>query len=126
MPDMVFSFTSTTTHSDPRLVACEPGLDWYTSAAHIAAGPFFPPSPALTVVVQNSVPVARMGSATTSQQFIRQIAAALGVTAFVLAATVGRFRLGLLSMIAVRAGTFPCVFALPSHRLHDAPQLHVK
>ena len=27
-------------------------------------------SPALTVVVQNSVPVARMGSATTSQQLI--------------------------------------------------------
>jgi hypothetical protein len=53
-------------------------------------------SPALTVVVQNSIPVARMGSATTSQQFIRQIGAALGVSAFVLAATVRGFRLGLL------------------------------
>ena len=53
-------------------------------------------SPALTVVVQNSVPVARMGSATTSQQFIRQISAALAVSSFVLAATVGGFRLGLL------------------------------
>jgi len=52
-------------------------------------------------VVQNSIPVARMGSATTSQQFIRQIGAALGVSAFVLAATVGGFRLGLLLMIAV-------------------------
>ena len=56
-------------------------------------------SPALTVVVQNSVPVARMGSATTSQQFVRQIGAALGVSAFVLAATVGGFRLGLLLMV---------------------------
>jgi hypothetical protein len=41
-----------------------------------------------------------MGSATTSQQFIRQIGAALGVSAFVLAATVGGFRVGLLLMIA--------------------------
>ena len=79
-------------------------------------------SPALTVVVQNSVPVARMGSATTSQQFIRQIGAALGVSAFVLAATVGGFRLGLLLMIAVSAGTFACVLALPAHSLHDVDQ----
>jgi hypothetical protein len=82
-------------------------------------------SPALTVVVQNSVPVARMGSATTSQQFIRQIGAALGVSAFVLAATVGGFRLGLLLMIAVSAGTFACVLALPAHSLHDAHQIDV-
>ena len=80
-------------------------------------------SPALTVVVQNSVPVARMGSATTSQQFIRQIGAALGVSAFVLAATVGGFRLGLLLMIAVSAGTFACVLALPAHSLHGAHQI---
>jgi hypothetical protein len=80
-------------------------------------------SPALTVVVQNSVPVARMGSATTSQQFIRQIGAALGISAFVLAATVGGFRLGLLLMIIVSAGTFACVLALPPHSLHDAHQI---
>ena len=56
-----------------------------------------------------------------SQQFIRQIGAALGVSAFVLAATVGGFRLGLLlMMIAVSAGTFACVLALPAHSLHDA------
>jgi MFS family permease len=77
-------------------------------------------SPALTVVVQNSVPVTRMGSATTSQQFIRQVGAALGVSAFVLAATVGGFRTGLLLMIAVSAGTFACVLALPAHSLHHA------
>jgi len=63
------------------------------------------------------------GSATTSQQFIRQIGAALGVSAFVLAATVGGFRLGLLLMIAVSAGTFACVLALPAHSLHDAHQI---
>ena len=42
---------------------------------------------------RNSVPVARMGSATTSQHFIRQMGAALGVSPFVLSATVGGFRL---------------------------------
>ena len=101
-------------------------------------------SPALTVVVQNSVPVARMGSATTSQPidhsrsrarasnlaaprpcrgsppapFVRQVGAALGVSAFVLAATVGGFRVALLVMIAVSAGTFACILALPAHSLH--------
>jgi hypothetical protein len=57
------------------------------------------------------------------QQFIRQIGAALGVSTFVLAATVGGFRLGLLLMIAVSAGTFACVLALPAHSLHDAHQI---
>jgi hypothetical protein len=75
------------------------------------------------VVVQNSVRVARMGSATTSQQFVRQVGAALGVSAFVLAATVGGFRMGLLVMIAVSAGTFACILALPPHSLHDAREV---
>jgi hypothetical protein len=57
------------------------------------------------------------------QQFIRQIGAALGISAFVLAATVGGFRLGLLLMIAVSAGTFACVLALPAHSLHEAHQI---
>jgi hypothetical protein len=56
------------------------------------------------------------------QQFIRQVGAALGVSTFVLAATVGGFRLGLLPMIAVSSGTFACVLALPAHSLHDASQ----
>jgi hypothetical protein len=51
-----------------------------------------------------------MGSATTSPQFIRQVGAALGVSAFVLAATLGGFQLGLLLMIAVSAGNI-CVCA---------------
>jgi MFS family permease len=102
------------------MVAFEHGLAWVIAAALIAGAGMGLLSPALTVVVQNSVPVARMGSATTSQQFIRQIGAALGVSAFVLAATVGGFRLGLLLMIAVSAGTFACVLALPAHSLHDA------
>ena len=87
------------------MVAFEHGLSWVIAAALIAGAGMGLLSPALTVVVQNSVPVARMGSATTSQQFIRQIGAALGVSAFVLAATVGGFRLGLLLMIAVSAGS---------------------
>ena len=48
---------------------------------------------------------------------------ALGVSSFVLAATVGGFRLGLLLMIAVSVGTFACVLALPAHSLHDAHQI---
>jgi hypothetical protein len=61
-----------------------------------------------------------MDSATTGQQFVRQVGAALGVSAFVLAATVGGFRMGLLVMIAASAGTFACILALPAHSLHDA------
>ncbi len=105
------------------MVAFKHGLASVIAAALIAGAGLGLLSPALTVVVQNSVPVARMGSATTSQQFIRQIGAALGVSAFVLAATIGGFRLGLLLMIAVSAGTFACVLALPAHSLHDAHQI---
>jgi EmrB/QacA subfamily drug resistance transporter len=101
------------------MVAFEHGPGWVIAAALISGAGMGLLSPALTVVVQNSVPVARMGSATTSQQFIRQVGAALGISAFVLAATVGGFRLGLLLMIAVSAGTFACVLALPAHSLHD-------
>jgi len=61
-----------------------------------------------------------MGSAPTSQQFVRQVGAAPGVSAFVLAATVGGFRMGLLVMIAVSAGRFACFLALPAHSLHAA------
>jgi MFS family permease len=105
------------------MVAFEHGLGWVIAAALISGAGLGLLSPALTVVVQNSVPVARMGSATTSQQFIRQVGAALGVSAFVLAATVGGFRVGLLLMTAVSAGTFACVLALPAHSLHDAYQI---
>ena len=35
----------------------------------------------------------------------------------------GGFWLGLLLMIAVSAGTFACVLALPAHSLHDAHQI---
>jgi EmrB/QacA subfamily drug resistance transporter len=107
------------------MVAFERGLSWVIAASLVAGAGMGLISPALTVVVQNSVPVARMGSATTSQQFIRQIGAALGVSAFVLAATVGGFRLGLLLMIAVSAGTFACVLALPAHSLHHADHVDV-
>ena len=105
------------------MVAFEHGVGWVIAASLVAGAGMGLLSPALTVVVQNSVPVAQMGSATTSQQFIRQVGAALGVSSFVLAATVGGFRLGLLLMIAVSAGTFACVLALPAHSLHDANKI---
>jgi hypothetical protein len=49
--------------------------------------------------------------------FIRQVGTALGVSAFVLAATAGGFRVGLRLMIAVSAGAFACILALPAHSL---------
>jgi hypothetical protein len=62
------------------------------------------PAPALTPATWlRPVHVA----ASRAAPFVRQIGAALGVTAFVLAATVGDFRMGLLVMIAVSAGTLP-------------------
>ncbi len=103
------------------MVAFEHGLAWVVVAAVISGAGMGLLSPALTVVVQNSVPVARMGSATTSQQFVRQVGAALGVSAFVLAATLGSFRAGLLAMIVVSAGTLACILALPAHSLDKAP-----
>jgi MFS family permease len=102
------------------MVAFEHGLAWVVAASLISGAGMGLLSPALTVVVQNSVPVARMGSATTSQQFIRQVGAALGVSAFVLAATTGGFRVALLLMIAISAGAFACILALPPHSLHHA------
>jgi hypothetical protein len=50
----------------------------------------------------------------------------LSLRAFVLAATVGGFRAGLLVMIAVSAGTFACILALPAHSLHGAQELDAK
>jgi EmrB/QacA subfamily drug resistance transporter len=105
------------------MVAFAQGLAWVVVASLVSGAGMGLLSPALTVVVQNSVPVARMGSATTSQQFIRQVGAALGVSAFVLAATAGGFRVGLLLMIAVSAGAFACILALPAHSLHAAHQV---
>jgi hypothetical protein len=126
------------------MVAFQQGLAWVVVASLVSGAGIGLLSPALTVVVQNSVPVARMGSATTSQQlirslplshpnglpvyvarfpsasFIRQVGAALGVSAFVLAATAGGFRLGLLLMIGISAGAFACILALPAHSLRGA------
>ena len=51
------------------MVAFAQGLAWVVVAALVSGAGMGLLSPALTVVVQNSVPVARMGSATTGQQF---------------------------------------------------------
>ncbi len=100
------------------MIAFRHGLAAVMAAAVITGAGMGMISPALTVVVQNSVPVSRMGSATTSQQFVRQVGAALGVSTFVLAATIGGFQIGLLVMIAISAATFACILALPAHSLH--------
>jgi hypothetical protein len=50
----------------------------------------------------------------------RAVGAALRVSAFVLAANAGGFRGGLLLIIAVNAGAFACIPALPAHSLHGA------
>jgi hypothetical protein len=62
--------------------------------------------------------IARMCSATTSQKLIRSLDAALRVSAFVLAATAGGFRLALLLMIGERRNV-TCVLPLPAHSLHE-------
>ena len=108
------------------MVAFAQGVAWVVVAALVSGAGMGLLSPTLTVVVQNSVPVARMGSATTSQQFIRQVGAAMGVSAFVLAATAGGFRVGLLLMIAVSTGAFACILAVPAHSLRQAHQVDAK
>ncbi|MEA3198900.1 MAG: hypothetical protein QOE90_328 [Thermoplasmata archaeon] len=74
-------------------------------------------SPGLTVVVQNSVEVRRMASATTSQQFVRQISAALGVSAFVLLAGLRGFVWSLYAFALVAAVALAFVALLPPHSL---------
>lgn len=102
------------------MVAFSHGIRAVVAAAVVAGAGMGMLSPGLTVVVQNSVAVARMGGATTSQQFLRQIGAALGVSTFVLAATLAGFRAGLLVMISVSAGALACTMALPAHSLRSA------
>lgn len=77
-------------------------------------------SPGLTVVVQNSVDVRRMGSATTSQQFVRQIGGAMGVSAFVLVATLSSFPRAILVAIAATVASAALLAMLPSHSVHGA------
>lgn len=74
-------------------------------------------APGLTVVVQNSVDVKRMGSATTSQQFVRQLGGAIGVTVFVLAATLAGFHGGLAVSGVATALAFAFAIFLPASSL---------
>lgn len=77
-------------------------------------------NPGLTVAVQNSVALPEMGMATTSQQFARQIGAALGVGSFGLAMRLGGFASGvaLCLVVALVAGAF--LLALPASSLRAA------
>lgn len=89
------------------------GLWAAAAAAFVAGAGMGVLSPGLTTTVQNSVEVRRMGSATTSQQFVRQLGAALGVAAFVLAAQVAGFRGGLALALVASAGAAGFLMALP-------------
>lgn len=74
-------------------------------------------APGLTVVVQNSVELRRMGSATTSHQFTRQIGAALGISGFALAASLGGFTGGVFLLVGIAAASAGFMLALPAHSL---------
>ena len=69
------------------------------------------------------LPVDSLANSLVNSACVRQVGAALAVSAFVLAATVGGFHMGLLVMIAVSAGTFACILALPAHSLPEAQEL---
>jgi EmrB/QacA subfamily drug resistance transporter len=95
------------------LVAFDHGLPTVMAAAFLAGAGMGVLSPGLTTTVQNSVQVRQMGSATTSQQFVRNLGAALGVAAFLLAASVWGFTGGLLLSLAVSLAALGFLFALP-------------
>jgi hypothetical protein len=66
----------------------------------------------------------RRGNPTTSPPFIRQVGPALGVSAFVFVA--GRRPISHRSalLIAVSAGAFACIMALPAHSLRGAHEVN--
>lgn len=95
------------------IVAFDHGLRAGMAAAFVTGVGMGILSPGLTVVVQNSVEVQRMGSATTSQQFSRQLGAALGIAVFVLVASVSGFRGGVLAMLVAAAAALGFLLAVP-------------
>ncbi|HET6405536.1 MAG TPA: MFS transporter [Candidatus Thermoplasmatota archaeon] len=95
------------------LVAFDHGLAATALAAALAGAGMGLLTPGLTVVVQNSVEVRRMGSATTSQQFTRQVGGALGVACFVLAARLGGLRAGVVLMALASGAALGFMLALP-------------
>lgn len=103
------------------LVAFGHGLVTAVAAGFLAGAGMGVLSPGLTTTVQNSVEVRRMGSATTSQQFVRQLGAALGVAAFVLAASVAGFQGGLLLALVASLASVGFLLALPRTSLHGRP-----
>lgn len=99
------------------LAAFDRGLVAASLAAAVAGAGMGLATPGLTTTVQNSVEVRRMGSATTSQQFVRQVGAALGVSSFVLAASLAGFTGGLFLLVAVTAAALGCALFLPATSL---------
>lgn len=74
-------------------------------------------SPGVTVAVQNSVQVHQMGSATTSQQFTRQLAAALGIGSMLLAATAGGLAWAAALGVAFTLAALLCALGMPARSL---------
>jgi len=99
------------------------GLPLACAATLVAGSGMGIVTPGLTVVVQNSVEVRRMGSATTSLQFTRQVGGALGVTSFVLAARLGGFSTGIYVLLAVSSFALVLASLLPATSL-DAHRAH--
>lgn len=95
------------------MVAFDHGLRAAMGAAFVTGVGMGILSPGLTVVVQNSVDLPRMGSATTSQQFARQLGAALGIAVFVLVASASGFRGGVLAMIVAAMAALGFLLAVP-------------
>lgn len=70
-------------------------------------------TPALTVSAQNSVETRRMGSAMASLQFLRQVAAAIGVGTIGLATRLGGFQTALYVLLVAAALGFALATLLP-------------
>src|SRR3954470_14166228 len=109
------------------MVAFAQGLAWVVVASLVSGAGMGMLSPALTVVVQNSVPVARMGSATTSQLFTRQIGAVLRANACLLPSLVTcHYSVCLTVDDCSERRNIASVLALPAHSLHDARELDAR
>ncbi|MHB8606275.1 MAG: MFS transporter, partial [Thermoplasmatota archaeon] len=101
------------------LEAFDHGLLVVSAAAILTGAGVGLASPGLTTAVQNSVELRRMGSAATSQQFVRQIGAALGVSSFVLAASLAGYRAGILTMLVAAVAALAFALRLPASSLRE-------
>ena len=99
------------------------GVPFVMAAGAIAGLGMGIASPGMTVTVQNSVEVRQMGSATTSQQFLRQLGAALGIGSFLLASSLHGLEAAMILGVVFTLAALAFAFGLPhsSLRAHAAP-----